>query len=159
MISGVPNNIHHKCCIFDPTLNEIDYMMWLALLVFSFTPEKVVLYWKSKIFEESWKNQYISLPFWMILPATPLLANYDVPMLNSSGLNWIFLFPSPQPPTMRKPLLPICLLNGTGLCGDACPILFSSWRLLGIMTTSQSSATKMNTWCKPLSLVVSESRK
>ena len=40
VVLGVPNNAHHKCCTFNPTLNEIDCMMKLAPLEFSFTPKK-----------------------------------------------------------------------------------------------------------------------
>ena len=42
VLSGVPINVHHKCCAFDPTLNDIDYMMQSAPLEFDFTPEKIV---------------------------------------------------------------------------------------------------------------------
>ena len=40
VLSGVPNNVHHKCCTHDPTLNEIDCMMRSAPLEFGFTPKK-----------------------------------------------------------------------------------------------------------------------
>ena len=40
MLSGVPTNAHHKCCSFNPTLNEIDCTMRTALLEFAFTPKK-----------------------------------------------------------------------------------------------------------------------
>ena len=42
-ITGVlfrdPTNAHHKCCFFDPTVNNINCMMRSALLEFSFTPK------------------------------------------------------------------------------------------------------------------------
>ena len=37
---GVLTNARHKCCAFDPTLNDIDCMMWLAPLEFEFTPKE-----------------------------------------------------------------------------------------------------------------------
>ena len=39
MLSGIPTNAHHKCCSFDPTLNEIDCIMQTAPLEFAFTPK------------------------------------------------------------------------------------------------------------------------
>ena len=30
VLSGLPTNAHHKCCTFDPTLNEIDCTMQTA---------------------------------------------------------------------------------------------------------------------------------
>ena len=39
MLLGVPTNAHHKCCSFDPTLNEIDCTMRTAPLEFAFTPK------------------------------------------------------------------------------------------------------------------------
>ena len=40
MLLGVPTNAHHKCYSFDPTLNDIDYMMRSVPLEFAFTPKK-----------------------------------------------------------------------------------------------------------------------
>ena len=40
VLPGVPTNVHHKCCAFDPTLNEIDCTMRTAPLEFAFTPKK-----------------------------------------------------------------------------------------------------------------------
>ena len=40
VLSGVSTNAHHKCCVFDPTLNEIDCTMRTAPLEFAFTPKK-----------------------------------------------------------------------------------------------------------------------
>ena len=40
MLSGVLTNAHHKCCSFDPTLNDIDYMIRSAPLEFAFTPKE-----------------------------------------------------------------------------------------------------------------------
>ena len=40
VLFGVPNNAHHICCTYDPTLNEIDCMMRSAPLEFDFTPDK-----------------------------------------------------------------------------------------------------------------------
>ena len=37
---GVLTNAHHKCCIFDLILNDIDCMMRSAPLEFDLTPEK-----------------------------------------------------------------------------------------------------------------------
>ena len=42
VLSGIPTNVHHKCCAFDPTLNDINCMMRSALLEFDFTPENGV---------------------------------------------------------------------------------------------------------------------
>jgi len=39
VLFGVPTNAHHKCCTFDPTLNDIDCMMRSAPLEFDFTPK------------------------------------------------------------------------------------------------------------------------
>ena len=40
VLLGVPTNAQHKCCSFDPTLNDIDCMMRAAPLEFAFTPNK-----------------------------------------------------------------------------------------------------------------------
>ena len=40
VLSGVLTNARHKCCSFDPTLNEIDCTIQTASLEFSFTPKK-----------------------------------------------------------------------------------------------------------------------
>ena len=42
VLFGVPNNAHHICCTFDPTLNDTDCMMRLAPLEFDFTPKSGV---------------------------------------------------------------------------------------------------------------------
>ena len=40
VLFGVPNNAHHICCTYDPTLNDIDCMMRSAPLEFDFTPKE-----------------------------------------------------------------------------------------------------------------------
>ena len=40
VLFGVPNNAHHICCTYNPTLTEIDCMMRSAPLEFDFTPQK-----------------------------------------------------------------------------------------------------------------------
>ena len=40
VLFGVPNNAHHICCTYDPTLNDIDCLLRLAPLKFDFTPKE-----------------------------------------------------------------------------------------------------------------------
>ena len=40
VLSGVPTNAYHKCCSFDPNLNDIDCMIQSAPLEFAFTPKE-----------------------------------------------------------------------------------------------------------------------
>ena len=40
VLSSIPTNAHHKCCSFDPILNDIDCMMRSTPLEFDFTPKK-----------------------------------------------------------------------------------------------------------------------